>query len=306
MNDLILALGEYLRKLDGLVRLDALYAAFPNAQAVEIGEALGLLEQHHLIRSTFQRESLQLTPRGLSAVDDGSVLNLVLGAEYTDTRSGPATVHIIVRGAQRDESGGTGFFSADYPGWIITAAHVVRDREVLRVEDRDSVILSRGPFETRFGPEQLDIAFLSCAPGNDVVPLAIEWRNEMIRPMQQLIILGYPEYPLHLPALHHSRAELHAITAKFGTPYRSYIISSVTRPGFSGGPVISERGKVIAIVEEENIAQNENQHPNAFFSAVPVSYSRMVADAEEGRVDVQDGDLGASGTIVAPPNQQEE
>jgi hypothetical protein len=108
---------------------------------------------------------------------------------------------------------------------------------------------------------------------------------------------GYPEFPLHLPALHYSRAELHAIIAKFGTPYRSYIISSVTRPGFSGGPVLSERGKVTGIVEEENIGQNENRHPNAFFSAVPAHYSRVIASGEEPAL---------GGGVFAPPAPQEE
>lgn len=305
MNELILALAAHLRGLDGLVRLDRIYAAFPNREAVEIGEALGLLEQHRLIRTTFQRDCLQLTPSGRSAVDDGSTLDLVLGLDYTDARCSPATVHIIVRGIERDESGGTGFFSADYAGFIITAAHVVRDREILRIENLHGLVLSNGPFVTRLGPERLDIAFISCQPGEGVAPLAIEWREEMIRPMQQLIILGYPEYPLHLPALHHSRAELHTLSQKFGSPYRSMIISSVTRPGFSGGPVISERGRVIGIVEEENIGENENRHPIAFFSAVPAWYSRMIVEGQRGADVAPEAALGALPPMIAPPPQQE-
>jgi len=120
--------------------------------------------------------------------------------------------------------------------------------------------------------------------------------------MQPLIILGYPEYPLHQPALHHSRAELHAVSGKFGTPYRSMIISSVTRPGFSGGPVISERGRVIGIIEEENIGENENRHPLAFFSAVPAWYSRIVADGQLPAA----VDLGEPPPIIAAPPQQED
>lgn len=139
-----------------------------------------------------------------------------------------------------------------------------------------------------------------------MVPLAIEWREDMIRPMQQLIIMGYPEYPLHHPALHRSRAELHATTAKFGVPFSSFIISSVTRPGFSGGPVISERGRVIAIVEEENIGENENRHPNAFFSAVPARYCRVVADNDERQAGLEQRALGAPPAMMVPPAPQGE
>ena len=86
---------------------------------------------------------------------------------------------------------------------------------------------------------------------------------------------------------------------------RSLIISSVTRPGFSGGPVISGRGRVIGITEEENIGENENRHPIAFFSAVPAWYSRMVAEAQHLAANAAEGALGAPQAMVAPPAPQE-
>jgi V8-like Glu-specific endopeptidase len=70
----------------------------------------------------------------------------------------------------------------------------------------------------------------------------------MLRPLEELLIFGYPPYPNRLPALHHSRAELHAITQDFRNERDSLIISSVTRPGSSGGPVLSERGFATGVV----------------------------------------------------------
>ena len=127
--------------------------------------------------------------------------------------------------------------------------------------------------ERVLGPNDLDLALIRCDPAPDVIPIRIEWRPELIRPPQNLLILGYPPFPNRLPALHHSHAELHAVTQHLGNDRDSLIISSVTPPGFSGGPVLSDRGLAIGVVEQQNIIHLAHA-PLAYFSAVPARYCR--------------------------------
>jgi trypsin-like peptidase len=262
----------YQQARDQLLRLPQVYAAFPQKQAVEIDEVLNLMHVHGLIRATFQHDAFQLNPAGVMAVNDGSVVELCLGLPYIVQRAGPATVHIIVRAAE-GETGGSGFFSADYSGWIVTAAHNLRGKQLVRIEDSDRKVIPHGEARILLGPVDLDLGLVKCEQPLGVIPIPIEWRPEVIRPPQELLILGYPPYPRHLAALHHSRAELHAVTRLFNGNRDSMIISSVTRPGFSGGPVLSDRGFAIGVVEQEN-AVDRGAHPLAYFSAVPTRYCR--------------------------------
>lgn len=175
-------LSRILRTLDRMARVEQLYAELPGRDHGDFGEALGLLEQRHLIRTTFERDSLQLTPEGRAAVDDGCVLELVLGPEYISEHCSPATVHVVVQGTQQREIGGTGFFSADYPGWIVTAAHIIQNRDILRIEDQNFGWISEGPFQVLLGPDRLDLGLISCAVPEGIAPLHIEWvRRQFVR-----------------------------------------------------------------------------------------------------------------------------
>ena len=202
------------------------------------------------------------------------VPELILGERYIAERFGPAVVHVIVQTANHDETGGSGFFCSDYPGYIATGAHVVRDRQILRIVNHAREVLAQGPLPVVVGPNNLDIALIRCQQPTDLIPIRIEWRQEMLRPLEELLIFGYPPYPNRLPALHHSRAELHAITQDFRNERDSLIISSVTRPGSSGGPVLTARGFATGIVDQENMGEHLDERPISFFTATPSRYFR--------------------------------
>lgn len=281
VNDVLVAIGLYLRAHQQLVRVHDLYASLAGHSQIDVDQALHLLRQVGLIRSTLQGDSVQITPEGVAAVDDNAVLALVRGPEYIVESCSPATVHIIVRGENREESSGSGFFSGDYPGWIITAAHVLQGKEILRIEDHNGTVISAGEHETLIAGGGVDIGVARCPCPQNTTPLRIEWNSQFIRHMGTLVVLGYPPYPNHHPALHHARAELHSRPKRLGSELVSLIIASVTRPGFSGGPVLNERGRVIGVVEQENTLEREHQHPMAYFSAIPAEYSRFIAFPSE-------------------------
>ncbi len=285
MNDLLLAIGQYLRTHEELVRVDELHANLAGHNQLDVDYALHVLRQADLIRSTFQGDFVQITPDGRAAVDDNAVLALALGPEYIVESSSAATVHIIVRGENQEESGGSGFFCGDYPGWIVTAAHVIRGREILRIEDQNGTVISDGPRETLIARNGVDIGAARCPSPQNTTPLQIEWNQQFIRPMGTLVVLGYPPYPYHHPALHHATAELHSRPKRLGSDLVSLIIASVTRPGFSGGPVLNERGRVIGIVEQENTLEREHQQPITYFSAIPAEYSRFITFPQEIAID---------------------
>jgi hypothetical protein len=284
VNDLLMAIGQYLRTHEQLVRVDELHANLGGHDQLDIDYALHLLRQADLIRSTFQGDRVQITPDGRAAVDDNAVLALALGPDYIFESCSAGTVHIIVRGENREESGGSGFFCGDYPGWIVTAAHVISGREILRIEDQNGAVISDAPRETLIARNEVDIGAVRCPSPQNATALRIEWNQQFIRTMGALVVLGYPPYPGHHPALHHATAELHSKPKRLGSDLVSLIIASVTRPGFSGGPVLNERGRVIGIVEQENTLERENQHPIAYFSAIPAEYSRYVAFPNEARL----------------------
>jgi len=253
-----------------------IYGAFALQDRDEIEDTVRALHDNKLARLALDGSTIRPTSIGKVAAEDGSILPLVLGTEYIVRQFRGAVVHIIVEGAQ-GESGGTGFFSADFENFIFTASHVVRDHEILRVEDTSGNLIARAPFDPVLGPDALDLAAIRCQMPNGVTPLKVEWRREMIEPLDQVVILGYPPFPNHFPALFHARAEVHAIASDYRGREKLFL-SSVTRPGCSGGPVIGARGFVVGVVEQENTLELPGG-VHTQFTATLALYARELVSA---------------------------
>jgi Trypsin-like peptidase domain len=181
-----------------------------------------------------------------------------------------------VSGLNDEESGGTGFFCADYPDQIITAAHVLSERTVKNIWScfGEEIPLTGGA--VGIGGNGLDLAALECQMPTGIEPMrVVEWNLSAVVPGAGLTVFGYPKIALHLPSLYQSTAELHSIAEKYSFPRRSLIISSTTHPGCSGGPVLDLHGFVIGVVEQEN-ALEQRTGISAYFSATPAYYLREV------------------------------
>jgi S1-C subfamily serine protease len=133
----------YDQEPDQWMRLDQMYLALPGRDEGDIDAALQSLSGQRLIKWRLQIGLIQLSAVGRDAWNDGLIVEQTLGMHYVAERYGPATVHIIVTGVS-GENAGSGFFSADYPGRIITAAHVIRERTILRIENLEHEVVA-GP-----------------------------------------------------------------------------------------------------------------------------------------------------------------
>jgi S1-C subfamily serine protease len=255
-------------------RPDQIYLALPGHDGEEISNAVQSMKDQRLIQSMWPSESIKLSAAGRDALNDGSIVEQTLGMQYVAERYGPATVHIIVTGTS-GENAGSGFFSADFQGWIVTAAHVLLGRDIVRIENLQHEVVARPPLETRLPPSGLldpDLALIRCDCPDGTNPIRIEWRRDAMRPMETLLVLGYPAYPLLHPNLAHITAELNQVGRNFTTERESLVLSSPTLPGSSGGPVLSRRGRVVGVVEQENMTEQLGEGLSHSFTATPALY----------------------------------
>jgi hypothetical protein len=257
------------------VSVQLLYQLLSQYDQDAVDEVLNALRDEGLIKSAFDHS--KVTPRvaGREAWQEGSLPALLIGDDYILEQSRDAVVHVIVE-TGTGEHGGTGFFCADYPGIIVTADHVVRDHRVLRIEGHRRNVISTSPLEVILGRDGIDIALICCACPADVRPLNIEWRQENTQAPLDVLVMGYPPVAGHHPALYQARGAVtsnpqdYALRRKLG-------LSDVTHPGCSGGPVISKRGFVVGIVEQENTLQ-QCDRTHIFRTATPAYYVREVME----------------------------
>jgi hypothetical protein len=272
-------LGNIGRFIYGSVRqreaipIDDLYGAFPHEETFVIDSALKKMEAQDLLSLDLKGPKVRALGHGKVCFEQDCIPQVVLGRDYISKKFSTAVVHIIVSGLNNEESGGTGYFCADYPDQIITAAHVLSGRTVKNIRNRfgDEIPLTGG--DVRIGGNGLDLAALQCRMPAGIEPIRVEWNQGAAAPGAGLTVFGYPKIALHFPSLYQSTAELHSIAEKYSSPRRSLIISSTTHPGCSGGPVLDLRGFAIGIVEQENTLE-QKAGISAYFSATPAYYLR--------------------------------
>lgn len=69
--------------------------------------------------------------------------------------------------------------------------------------------------------------------------------------LSKVLVMGYPPIPLSQgPVLVAVQGEINAIVDKYCGPHPHFVISSIPRGGFSGGPVISEYKFLLGIFVE--------------------------------------------------------
>lgn len=168
----------------------------------------------------------------------------ILGLEYIYSKIRKYEVHIEVKNTEGDYHGGSGTLIA--PGVILTCRHVVDpDKfEISKIELNNSIYEVKGIKLS----EEKDIG-LVYIQGCDVDP-----RNNIIfgkgNVLEEIITFGYPTIPMLREApMIAQKGEINAVTTDF-EKNKCLIISSIVRPGNSGGAIISENGLFVGMVSD--------------------------------------------------------
>lgn len=198
---------------------------------------------------------------------------------------GTSVAYIEVEDADGNVSMGSAFHVGD--GVFVTASHVLRDMRVLSLATTTSgyvahragdghpprtmlrhdgeeptpvhriapipLVINRGPYH--YPDSRVDLAVFGVEKVNEHQPVLRlgdhldDWLGEVDFVLSGVILLGYPAIPLtSRPHLFATRAEVNAVIDRYDAPFVHFIVGSLPRGGFSGGPAVSEWGQVLGVI----------------------------------------------------------
>ena len=198
-------------------------------------------------------------------------------------------VQITVRTPVGDLATGTGFHIGD--GYIVTARHVVERHSIESVAESNS---SRNvAIKNIFYPSgsKIDLAVLETdfsldhylekttiiedgKPKEKVdrIPLGShldDWISDELV-LSRVVAFGYPRIPLSKEyVLVAVQGEINAVIDKYSGPHPHFVISSIAKEGFFGGPVISEYDFLLGVLTE-SLTDGDQALENGFASVISI------------------------------------
>lgn len=169
-------------------------------------------------------------------------------------RYSSAVAYVAIKNHEGDQNIGSAFHIGN--GVLVTARHVIFEKEILEIGHSDSCAnlqevwyspeLNKGSIHgPYYHPDaNIDVALIQ-VDGLDKtsIPLGFhldDWLDNSLI-LSDAIVMGYPPIPFAKgPLLVTTKAEINTIVDLRGNnPHPRFVLSSLARGGFSGGPAIS-------------------------------------------------------------------
>ena len=203
----------------------------------------------------------------------------VLGGRFVHRQVSPAVVHIVGETPQGHAAAGSGVIFDDHH--ILTCGHVVSRMEVARTQrfqGKEVIVEEKNIFRHQL----LDLAVIQVEQ-----PLMIARGLAFLAPAiaQRVYTFGYPKIPnvrpRHLDSddsyLIMQSGEVTNESVIASNQTELFLFSAISRPGNSGGPIISEDGYVVGISTELTHGRYENENVFApHYAGIP---SQVAANA---------------------------
>ena len=197
-----------------------------------------------------------------------------LGADFLFHLSASGVVHITGKNKDGDVVSGTGLVF--HPHHILTCRHVVCDMQLDRrqtFQDLECTVDEKSIYKHK----KDDVAVIRV--DEPLQPVAgLVFQPPVIA--QTVFTLGYPKIPYTMEApltMQSGAVTSESVVSLYGE--NLFLYSAISRPGNSGGPVISEDGYVVGISSEYLTEKSSDKKDSAFsphYAGVP---SQMIIKA---------------------------
>ena len=197
-----------------------------------------------------------------------------LGADFLFHLSAPGVVHITGKNKDGDVVAGTGLVF--HPHHILTCRHVVCDMQLDRRQTFQGLECTVDE-KSIHKHKKDDVAVIRV--DEPLLPVAgLVFQPPVIA--QTVFTLGYPKIPYTRKApltMQSGAVTSESVVSLYGESL--FLYSAISRPGNSGGPVISEDGYVVGISSEDLTEKSSDKKDSAFsphYAGVP---SQMIIKA---------------------------
>lgn len=170
----------------------------------------------------------------------------VLGPEFLYHAVGGGVVQITGTTRKGDETAGTGIVVSAHT--ILTARHVVQDMQVHREQVFQGINCIYDADSVRAHHVE-DVAFITVAETLQPIPGLV---LHPPRVGQSVVMLGFPRVPLVRSAplvMHTGEVTNESVTLCSGE--KAFLYSATTRPGNSGGPIVSNDGYLLGLASKD-------------------------------------------------------